>query len=203
MSATAQLHPKVNVKSIIIALIDRLAAYAAREADTETPEEEKRRQEEAVRRAAAEKKKQAAGDEPEQQEETAVKEEEEEEAKAEVNGEAENENVTEEGQEDKEQETEPSAEQPKEAESRNEKDVLQEESVKKVRGIPEDVELFAVFWTQIVELVKVIWKVCIWKEEMSLLIDCLNRHAQISLYKTWQRCLYLLSICHFLAILRS
>lgn len=163
MSATAQLHPKVNVKSIIIALIDRLAAYAAREADTETPEEEKRRQEEAVRRAAAEKKKQAAGDEPEQQEETAVKEEEEEEeeAKAEVNEEAENENVTEEGQEDKEQETEPSAEQPKEAESRNEKDVLQEESVKKVRGIPEDVELFAVFWTQIVELVKVIWKVWI------------------------------------------
>lgn len=164
MSATAQLQPKVNVKSIIIALIDRLAAYAAREADTETPEEEKRRQEEAVRRAAAEKKKkQAAGDEPEQQEETAVKEEEEEEeeAKAEVNEEAENENVTEEGQEDKEQETEPSAEQPKEAESRNEKDVLQEESVKKVRGIPEDVELFAVFWTQIVELVKVIWKVCI------------------------------------------
>lgn len=38
LSATAQLHPKVNIKSIVIALIDRLAAYAAREAENETAE---------------------------------------------------------------------------------------------------------------------------------------------------------------------
>ena len=38
LSATAQLHPKVNIKSIVIALIDRLAAYAAREAENETTE---------------------------------------------------------------------------------------------------------------------------------------------------------------------
>ena len=30
LSATAQLHPKVNIKNIVISLIDRLAAYAAR-----------------------------------------------------------------------------------------------------------------------------------------------------------------------------
>lgn len=35
LSATAQLHPKVNIKNIVIALIDRLAAYAAREADSD------------------------------------------------------------------------------------------------------------------------------------------------------------------------
>lgn len=35
LSATAQLHPKVNIKQIVIALIDRLAAYAAREAENE------------------------------------------------------------------------------------------------------------------------------------------------------------------------
>lgn len=29
LSATAQLHPRVNIKQIVIALIDRLAAYAA------------------------------------------------------------------------------------------------------------------------------------------------------------------------------
>lgn len=28
MATTAQLHPKVNIKMIIIALLDRLAAYA-------------------------------------------------------------------------------------------------------------------------------------------------------------------------------
>ncbi|KAJ9113174.1 hypothetical protein QFC22_006013 [Naganishia vaughanmartiniae] len=52
LSATAALHPRVNIKQIVIALIDRLAAYAAREADNEDPEERKRGEEEAARRLA-------------------------------------------------------------------------------------------------------------------------------------------------------
>ncbi|KAH7884051.1 vacuolar protein sorting-associated protein 35 [Phlebopus sp. FC_14] len=52
LSATAQLHPKVNIKLIVIALIDRLAAYAAREAENEDPEETKRQEEAAARRLA-------------------------------------------------------------------------------------------------------------------------------------------------------
>ncbi|KAJ9098972.1 hypothetical protein QFC19_006196 [Naganishia cerealis] len=52
LSATAALHPRVNIKQIVIALIDRLAAYAAREADNENPEERKRGEEEAARRLA-------------------------------------------------------------------------------------------------------------------------------------------------------
>src|SRR5215470_5785396 len=52
LSATAQLHPKVNIKQIVIALIDRLAAYAAREAESENPEEVKRQEEAAARRLA-------------------------------------------------------------------------------------------------------------------------------------------------------
>ncbi|KAJ1653955.1 retromer complex subunit Vps35 [Dispira simplex] len=35
LSATAQLNPKVSVKSIVIALLDRIAAYAAREAESQ------------------------------------------------------------------------------------------------------------------------------------------------------------------------
>lgn len=50
LSACAQLHPKVNIKSIVIALIDRLASYAAREAENDSPEEIKRQEEEAGRR---------------------------------------------------------------------------------------------------------------------------------------------------------
>ncbi|KAJ9119922.1 hypothetical protein QFC24_005405 [Naganishia onofrii] len=52
LSATAALHPRVNIKQIVIALIDRLAAYAAREADNENPEERKRGEEEAAKRLA-------------------------------------------------------------------------------------------------------------------------------------------------------
>jgi len=50
LSACARLHPKVSVKQIVIALINRLAAYAAREAESETPEERKRQEDEASAR---------------------------------------------------------------------------------------------------------------------------------------------------------
>jgi vacuolar protein sorting-associated protein 35 len=48
LSATARLNPQVNVKAIIIGLMDRLAAYAQREAETLEPEERKKREEGAV-----------------------------------------------------------------------------------------------------------------------------------------------------------
>jgi vacuolar protein sorting-associated protein 35 len=41
LSAVARLHPMVNVKSIVIGLMDRLSAYAAREAELKTPEQRK------------------------------------------------------------------------------------------------------------------------------------------------------------------
>ncbi|MCO5565984.1 hypothetical protein L7F22_019659 [Adiantum nelumboides] len=52
LSACAQLHPKVNIKQIVISLIDRLAAYAAREAENDSPEEVRRQEEEASKRLA-------------------------------------------------------------------------------------------------------------------------------------------------------
>lgn len=52
LSACARLHPKVSVKQIVIALISRLAAYAAREAENESPEETRRQEEEATARLA-------------------------------------------------------------------------------------------------------------------------------------------------------
>ncbi|KAL7424760.1 retromer complex subunit Vps35 [Cryptotrichosporon argae] len=52
LSATAQLHPRVNIKQIVIALIDRLAAYAAREAENEDPEEKRKGEEDAAKRLA-------------------------------------------------------------------------------------------------------------------------------------------------------
>jgi vacuolar protein sorting-associated protein 35 len=42
------LHPQVNVKAIVIGLMDRLSAYAAREADTVLPEQRQKNEEEAT-----------------------------------------------------------------------------------------------------------------------------------------------------------
>ncbi|CDS09286.1 hypothetical protein LRAMOSA10646 [Lichtheimia ramosa] len=172
LSATAQLHPKVNVKQIIIALIDRLAAYAAREADVEMSLEAKREQEDRVRRAVLAKKRKTDGDEEVESEEP-VKEEQPEEVAQESKEDKEEEieqpleekdDVEAEKKEDDEEEKETKEESTEETaaatteekkESTTEEKVDDSDNVKRVRGIPEDVELFAVFWSQIVELVKV------------------------------------------------
>lgn len=48
LSATARLNPHVNIKAIVIGLMDRLSAYAQREAQSEPPEERKKSEEEAM-----------------------------------------------------------------------------------------------------------------------------------------------------------
>jgi vacuolar protein sorting-associated protein 35 len=137
LSATAQLHPKVNVKHIIISLIDRLAAFATREAEGEEGDDAKQHREEKIRRIAEKRKRQLQGIEVEETEvSTPATEHEELEAE-------------EKAEETVDQET---------AETEIQTaDIAEEEDadVKKIRGIPEDVELFVVFWGQIVELVKV------------------------------------------------
>lgn len=177
LSATAQLHPKVNVKQIIISLIDRLAAFAAREAEGEEPNEAKKQREENIRRIAEEKKRKLQGLQPEEpeeeEEEEAIVPEEKEVIVEEKQVEEEEkegplDTTTEEQTEDDEKTTEIEAESKKEDESTEQKDDTKAadheeeeeeeeevDGVKKVRGIPEDVELFVVFWGQIVELVKV------------------------------------------------
>jgi len=146
LSATAQLQTKVNIKQIVIALIDRLAAYAAREAESEDAEEVKRQEEAAARRLAEcvkaqrtrarangvtsparEFKNEAGWGEPTSPTSPVPAEE-----KSESTGDAEGEKL-EKGKE-KEKEGEP---------------------VRKFRGIPENVKLFEVFWEQVVELIKV------------------------------------------------
>ena len=57
LSATAKLNPATNVKQIISAMIDRLADYAKREAESENPEERRKKEEDAAARLAEEVKK--------------------------------------------------------------------------------------------------------------------------------------------------
>ncbi|KAF8953768.1 Vacuolar protein sorting-associated protein 35 [Haplosporangium bisporale] len=124
LSATAQLHPKVNVKQIVIALIDRLAAHAAREADSNDDDEEEELEIPAPKAKSSDEDKEEGDD----AETVADGEEGEEEEK--------------EKEPEEETEEEKPAPSPKPA------------KVRKIRGIPEDVRLFEVFWGKIVELVK-------------------------------------------------
>lgn len=48
LAATARLNPHVNIKAIVIGLMDRLSAYAAREAEVRSPEERQKQEEESV-----------------------------------------------------------------------------------------------------------------------------------------------------------
>ncbi|GAA5980497.1 hypothetical protein JCM11641_003413 [Rhodosporidiobolus odoratus] len=152
LRATAQLHPKVNIKHLVIALIDRLAAYAAREAENESPEERKRGEEEAARKLVEEVRKRrkanaAAASGRAVDEKTGTEEEEEKEgwgaavnalppshSTAAVAGETE-------GDDGK-------------IEGRTPHRIGEDGQVKKFRGIPEDVKLFEVFWEQVVGLIK-------------------------------------------------
>lgn len=135
LSATAQLHPKVNVKQIVIALVDRLAAHAAREADSNDDDEESEAP--ASPKAASVK---AEGEEEEEVKEGDAENAENEEAKE-----------TEEGEESETKEVEGEAAATEEQAAPAPKPP----KVRKIRGIPEDVKLFEIFWGKIVELVKV------------------------------------------------
>ena len=140
LSATAQLHPKVNIKSIVIALIDRLAAYAARESDSEDPEETKRQEEAAARRLAEKVKIHKARARENGQVAPAP---------APETHDADGWGVS---SEKSEQEKGPDGivgEIPVTAKDK------EGPVVRKFRGIPENVQLFEVFWKQVVELIKV------------------------------------------------
>jgi len=161
LGACANLHPRVNIKNIVIALIDRLASFAAREAENEDPEEKRKGEEEAAKRLA-EKVKGARGkgkgvSEGEKSPQPQIEQPAEAAAWGGVKPEV------------KEEETGSSSSPVKEEENGDTKEtngvdnVTQEleakleikEGSKKFRGIPEDVKLFEVFWEQVVQLIKV------------------------------------------------
>ena len=135
LSATARLNPQVNSKAIVIGLMDRLSAYAAREAEVETSEEKVKNEEDATTKLLERLKIQK----------------EEKEAKANVkeqtNGEAAN------GESHNETSSEPA---PSDVEPSNTTDGAAEVNgtPSKCRSIPENVKLFEIFHEQVISLVK-------------------------------------------------
>jgi len=127
LSATARLNPHVNVKAIVIGLMDRLAAYATREADEKTPGERQAAEEEATTKLLERMK--IATDAPATPEDTKV------------DGEATNGDVA----HDKQEEAEAASEEIEKA--------ADEENGKQPAGIPDDIKLFEVFNEQVMNLV--------------------------------------------------
>ena len=125
-------------------MIDRLAAYAAREAESEDPDETKRQEEAAARRLAEKVKIQKAKLRSN--------------TSAAGNNEVQNVDVD-------VWSSDPQS--PTSAPAKDVEDLTQvpqgangeslndEKGIRKFRGVPENVKLFEVFWQQIVELIKV------------------------------------------------
>lgn len=170
LSATAQLHPKVNIKSIVIALIDRLAAYAAREAENEDPEETKRQEEAAAKRLADKVRIQKAklrqnhiangtngsytpSTELDSNEWGSVPQSPATEKSIVEDSTAEESTLA--GDDETEEGTVVEGEKVSKGKGKETEKDAEKVAVKKFRGIPEDVKLFEVFWQQVVELIKV------------------------------------------------
>jgi vacuolar protein sorting-associated protein 35 len=134
LSATARLNPHVNVKSIVIGLMDRLSAYAAREAETEGSDNKQANEQEAVT-ALLEKLK-------------VTKE------KAEASGAKQSENGQDANGENGETTEEPtSTDTPAEAPSTEATDGKTNGEETKSRGIPDNIKLFEIFHEQVINLV--------------------------------------------------
>lgn len=132
LAATARLNPHVNIKAIVIGLMDRLSAFAARESDPQSPEQRQKVEDESVA-ALLEKLK--------------VSKAEEEAAKPTENGESAH------------NEASNTSDEPAKSGSSEERttksgeEAAQQNGEKKQMGIPDDVKLFEIFYEQVVHLV--------------------------------------------------
>ncbi len=140
LSAIARLNPHVNIKAIVIGLMDRLSSYAAREAESESPEDRKQIEEEATSKLMEKLR--------------ISKETKKTEAKADgVNGKRTNGNHVN-GDDPPESTPNKVDSQPhKDIESRAPSQKDQGPPSTRSRGIPEDVKLYEIFYEQVINLV--------------------------------------------------
>lgn len=139
LSAIARLNPHVNIKAIVIGLMDRLSSYAAREAELESPEYRKRTEEEATARLL--EKLRVSTDEERQKAKASGAEGKQTNGEH-VNGDKPTDAKSSDIEGRPDENPEPSA--------------TSEDGDKppcKNRGIPEDVKLYEIFYEQVVNLV--------------------------------------------------
>ncbi|KAF1932904.1 vacuolar protein sorting-associated protein 35 [Didymella exigua CBS 183.55] len=137
LSAVARLNPHVNVKGIVVGLMDRLSSYAQREAESESPEQRKKTEDESIAQLL-EKLRMAKEKGPELDA-----------APTQQNGGS-----------DELTETQPGADETSTASSTTAASLADTETadpdgaIEKRRGIPSNVKLFEIFHEQVQTLVK-------------------------------------------------
>ncbi|KAI8099631.1 vacuolar protein sorting-associated protein 35 [Halteromyces radiatus] len=166
LNATAQLHPKVNIKLIIIALIDRLTAYAARETEMEMELEKQRLQSgESVEKRNVNTKQRMDTSESTHTNSTQEAENTKSDDKQlpsddhletdtnnkETLTQTEGDTIS---NKDIDHNTDNVEQQCEETDVARNKEEDADNDIETIRGIPKNVELFAMFWQRIVVLVK-------------------------------------------------
>ncbi|KAJ4305081.1 retromer complex subunit Vps35 [Kalmusia sp. IMI 367209] len=135
LSAVARLNPHVNVKSIVVGLMDRLSAYAQRESESESPEQRKKTEEEAIEKLMEQLRMQKD-----------IKPTEPSSPVAQQNGDS---SEAETAAEEASITTETTAVEPPTPETTE-----TDGEIEKSRGIPKNVKLFEIFHEQVATLVK-------------------------------------------------
>ena len=149
LSAVSRLNPMVNVKSIVIGLMDRLSAYAAREAETRPLDEKEKHERESLARllenmniskgsSATAPNTQQNGDSAPTPDDTAPNDE----------------------------------QPPTTVDKDDQQDTEGPKSIKSANGIPDDIKLFDIFHEQVMSLVK-LQRLQIW-DTMALLVSLTN-----------------------------
>ncbi|KAH8808167.1 vacuolar protein sorting-associated protein-like protein 35 [Xylogone sp. PMI_703] len=147
LAAVSRLNPHVNVKVIVIAMMNRLSDYAARESEAEPNEDRQKMEEEAVAKLL-EKLKLA---EEKKAEEPAPEVSNGDKVEPEANGTAEGSPKAPEPEAETTKEEEPKP--ANEPETTNGNEEANEASSKKSRGIPENIKLYEIFFEQVMNLV--------------------------------------------------
>ena len=138
LSAIARLNPHVNMKAIVIGLMDRLSSYAARESESEPQEDRQKSEEEGITRLLeslkVSKDKKNTEAEPEKTDKSPNGQQ--------TNGDGTSEHPPDGSESEQHQRSEPVVT------SNGEQDIP-----KKNRGIPENVKLYEIFYGQVTNLV--------------------------------------------------
>jgi vacuolar protein sorting-associated protein 35 len=140
LSAVARLNPHVNVKGIVVGLMDRLSAYAQRESESESPEQRKKTEEEAITNLLEQMKIRNERKPAEPASPTAQQ-----------NGDL---SETQPGAEDAAVSSSTTALETPRPAAETVADTETESDAEKCRGIPKNVKLFEIFHEQVATLVK-------------------------------------------------
>ena len=150
MSATARLNPNVNVKAIVIGIMDRLSNYASREAEVESVEERVKKEEAAAEKLLAK----LTIQDNDKANDTANTE-------STPAGDANGQNSESQPQADNEvADSETTLADNEETtktlgDAKPEPESVSKEEVKQTKGIPEDIKLYEIFYEQVLNLVNV------------------------------------------------